>query len=258
MSATAPVQAPELAPLRFSQLKWMAKSPAHAKWAIDHETPDTPQMRMGRLAHSCFLGSHVPVVYPGDRRGNAWKEFKAAHEGKDIVTEKEFQIASDMAAALHQHKEARRLLMGKREETIHFTISGRLCRATPDAYAGGADLPDLKSTSDASPEKFPWHALRMGYPAQLAFYKDGIIAAGKGNPSRLFIVAIEVKAPHAICVHQLTERAEDLGRRTYRLWLELFLNSERSDDWASYGPGVIEAPENADLLIEADEETEVD
>lgn len=244
----------ELAPLRFSVLKRMSQSPAHARYAMtfpdDH---DTPQMRFGRLAHACFLGSNVPTVFDGDRRGNKWKNFKLAHEGEDIVTEKEFAQASAMASALHAHKEARSLLMGKREQTILFDFAGRSCRVTPDAFTPKVAT-DLKSTGDASPQRFPWHAMRMGYHAQMAWTKDGLIAAGYPAPEELSLVAIEVRPPYAVAVYQLTERAEDFGRRLYRTWLEEFLNCERSGQWPGFPPGTLDAPEDALELVGSDGE----
>lgn len=240
-------------PLRFSILKHMSKSPAHARYAMDHPSADTPAMRMGRLAHACFLGANVPTVFPGERRGNVWKDFKAAHDGQDIVTAEEFDRASAMASALHAHKEARPLLMGKREQSIRFDFAGRACRGTPDVFSPKY-LTDLKTTADASPLRFPWTAMRLGYHAQMAWYRDGLVAAGYPAPEQLTIVAIEVKPPYAVAVFVLTERAIDFGARLYRTWLEEFLNCERSNEWPGYVEGVLDAPEDSVELIGADGE----
>lgn len=245
-------------PLRFSVLKQMAKSPAHARHAMQHELAPTTAMRFGTLSHSIFLGKGVPVVYEGERRGNAWKEFKAANEGEEIVTSEEFGRASEMAVALHSHKEARNLLLGTREQTILFDFAGRPCRATPDVYAPGAHLTELKTTQDASPERFPYIAARLAYVPQLVFYKDGIGIAGLRLPEALYIVAIETKPPFAVCVFSVTERMEDFARRMYRGWIEQFLVCEQSDTWNGYPMGLLDAPEDALQLIGADgEEIEV-
>lgn len=240
-------------PLRFSVLRQMARSPAHAKWALEHELRDTPAMRLGRLVHAVFLGESVPTVYYGERRGNAWKDFKEAHAGQDIVTESEFECATAMAVALHSHKEARHLLMGRRERTIFFDFAGRPCRATPDAVSN--TLTELKTTSDASPFRFPFTAMRLAYHAQLTWYKDALKLAGLGNPERLAIVAIETRPPFAVCVFMLTPRAEDFGRRLYRTWIEQFLVCERSDEWPGYVEGILDAPEEGLELVAPDGET---
>jgi hypothetical protein len=240
-------------PLRFSVLKCMSRSPAHALYAATHPSPDTPAMRRGRLAHSVFLGKNIPTVFPGDRRGKLWADFKEAHDGEDIVTTEEFEGAGAMAAALHSHSEARHLLMGQRERTVLFDFAGRPCRGTPDVFSD-LHLADLKTTQDASPMRFPWTAARLGYHAQLAWYKDGLKAAGVADPKELSIVAIESKPPYAVAVFRLTERAEDFGRRQYRTWLEEFLNCEKSGVWPGYIEGVLDAPEDAIELIGSDGE----
>lgn len=245
----------DILPLRFSWLKQIAKSPAHALYAMEHDIDDTPYLRLGRLVHSIVLGEFANPVWTGDRRGKEWLAFKAEHEGEDIVTEKEVDQAQAMALALAAHEEASKFLYGIREQTLTFQMAGRNCRATPDARHGAAaHLSDLKSTTNASPHRFPWQALQLGYHAQLAFYKDACVAAGLPPPRELALVAVEVKPPHAVAVYVLTERAEDFGRRTYRLWMEQFLNCERSGVWPGYPMGTLDAPEEGVELVGVDGE----
>jgi hypothetical protein len=241
-------------PLRFSVLKQISRSPAHARHAMTHESTPTAAMRFGTLSHSIFLGKGLPVVYPGERRGKAWAEFKEANQSEDIVTQEEFDRASEMAVALHSHKEARNVLLGTREQTILFDFAGRPCRATPDVFAPGAHLTELKTTQDASPERFPYIAARLSYASQLTFYKDGIGLAGLKLPEALYIVAIETKPPFVVCVFSITERMEDFARRIYRTWLERFLVCEQSNEWPGYPMGQLDAPEDALQLIGADGE----
>jgi PDDEXK-like domain of unknown function (DUF3799) len=240
-------------PLRFSILRQMARSPAHARYALDNEAPDTVAMRLGRLCHAVALDQATGPVWAGTRRGKAWDEFKAAHDGEDIVTEDEMGAAAAMAGALLTHQEARSLLEGVREKTIFFDFAGRKCRATPDVFDAD-NITELKSTYDASPGHFPYHAMRMGYHAQMAWQKDALNAGGYPVPVQLWIVAVESKPPYAVAVFQVTPRAEDFGRRLYRTWLEEFLNCERSNHWPGYGPGVIDAPEDAVELVGPDGE----
>jgi len=244
--------------LRFSVLKEMGRSPAHVKYAMEHERPDTAPMRLGRLAHALALGTPVGPIWTGARRGKEWLSFKAEHEGKDIVTDEEYGTAQAMAASLEAHSEARKLLCGVREHTVLFYYAGRACRTTPDVYTAEA-LTELKSTYDANPTRFPYHAMRMGYHAQVAFQKDGLVSSGtitkeQAEALQLVIVAVEVKPPYAVAVFYLTPRAEELGRRLYRSWMEQFLVCEASDAWPGYGHGVIDAPEDALELVGADGE----
>lgn len=246
-------------PLRFSRLKLMARSPAHARYALDRDAEgdpfwdDSPARRFGRLAHAAVLGQPLPIVYPGPtRRGKEWEAFKAANADKEIVKQSELDTVTAMATALATHAEASRVLQGQREQTVLFDFAGRNCRATPDAFEPGHHMTDLKTTGDANPRWFPYEALRYAYHAQLAFYKDGVEMAGLKPPKDLFIVAVEVKPPHGVCVFGLTPRAEDFGRRLYRTWIEEFLSCERSESWPGYPLGVIDAPEESFELVDGE------
>jgi hypothetical protein len=245
---------PALLPLRYSVLKQMGRSPLHAFYAMQHpEAGETPSMKMGRLTHAVALGQPLPLVWPGDRRGKEWLAFRDANEGREIVKQDELDIALAMASCLEAHPEASRLLRGVRETTVYFDVAGRHCRATPDVLGDGW-IADLKTTSDASPVRFPWQALRLGYHGQLAFYKDAVIEAKAGDPRELWIVAIESKEPYAVATYQLTDAAEDFGRRMWRSWFEQFRVCEESNLWEGYGPGVLDAPAEGVELVGADGE----
>ncbi len=232
-------------PLRFSTLKNMAKSPAHCRYAMLNPSAPTPSMRLGSMAHAILLGKEMPVVYPGPvRRGKEYEAFKAKFpEGETIFLESEVSDARAIARSLMDNGEACKLLLGKREETIHWEFSGRACRGTPDAVnTRESVLVDLKTTVDASPQRFPWQALRLAYHGQLAWYRDGLAAAGVADLERCIIVAVENRPPYAVTTFQLTDAALDFGRRLYRDWLERFLVCERSNEWPGYVPGLLDAP----------------
>ena len=64
-------------PIHFSRLKEARKSAAHLFAALNRtEHHDTPAMLTGRVVHSFWLEGIEPIVYPGERRGKAWQEFK--------------------------------------------------------------------------------------------------------------------------------------------------------------------------------------
>lgn len=250
---------PALAPLRYSRLKLMAKSPAHVRYALDQDLAgidnwdDTPSRRMGRLAHAVFLAQPLPLVWPGDRRGKAWLDFKAEHAGQDIVKQEELDTAQAMAAALLSHDEARELLGGEIERTIFYEITGRPCRSTPDVHLIREHLTEYKTTTDASPQRFPWQALKLGYHGQVAMQLDAILAAGMPEPARKVIVAQESKPPFLVAVFELLPEAIEFGRRCYRGWFEQFMVCESANHWPGYGPGILDAPQE-DFALDEEEE----
>ena len=95
----------------------------------------------------------------------------------------------------------------------------------------------------------------MGYHAQLAWYMDGVEAAGLPAPHDGYIVAVESKAPYAVVCYQLTPRAFDMGRRSYRLWLEQLAVCEQSNFWPGYVQSVtpLDVPEDETLWINGEE-----
>ena len=86
-------------PVRFSNLRLMAKSPAHYRAALDGEREDTLAMRLGRLVHALVLGGDY-LVWDGTRRGKEWDRFAEENAGREIVTASELAQAEPVAAAV--------------------------------------------------------------------------------------------------------------------------------------------------------------
>lgn len=250
----------DLPPLRIGDLSQMAKSPFHCRYAIDNPSVPTATMRLGSMAHAIMLGKAMPAVYPGPvRRGKEFEAFKAQYpEGETIYIESEVAEARKIARSLMDHKEACRLLMGRREETILWEFSGRLCRGTPDAFnTNESELVDLKTTVCAEARRFQWQALSLAYHAKLAWYQDGLEAAGIGLLERCALIAVENSPPYAVTTYQLTANALEFGRKLYRSWLEFYLACEKSNTWPSYPAGQLDAPEEGLELTIAGEAVEV-
>lgn len=239
--------------IHFSRLRLMAKSPAHYKAADEFPREDTLAMRIGRLIHAMVLGGTYHV-WDGTRRGKAWDEFEVAHLGEEIVTRSEVETAEPVAAAVIAHFGASALLDGDRERRVEWALAGRSCAGRLDVLGAGF-ITDLKTTTNAEPGWFTRHAIGMGYHAQLAWYRDGVEAAGLPMPERVYVVAVETKPPYVVTPLELTDRAIDMGRRTYRLWFERLLVCEKSDFWPGYVQGVapFDVPEDEALFIDGEE-----
>ncbi len=242
--------------IRQSSLKHMAKSPAHYLDARENGVSVSAAMRVGTIAHGLVLGGpRAPVVYHAERRGNAWKEFQADHPGREIVTIKEVEKSQAIADAIQRHPTASRLLSGNREQELHWDINGRLCQSTPDAFTED-HLTELKVTADSSPGKFPWHARRMGWLAQLSFYQAAIRHAHGFTPRDTYIVAAESKRPYPVTVYKLTAAALDQGERQWRAWWEQLMVCEAADHWPGYTEAVedLDAGDDGPVELEFEEE----
>ena len=240
-------------PVRFSNLRLMAKSPAHYRAALDGEREDTLAMRLGRLVHALVLGGDY-LVWDGTRRGKEWDRFAEENAGREIVTASELAQAEPVAAAVSASELAAPLLDGAHEQTIEWEIGGRKCQGRLDVL-NAAFITDLKSTTNAEPEWFSRHGAKMGYHAQLAWYADGAKAAGLVIAPRCYVVAVEMKPPHVVTCLELTPHALDMGRRAYRLWWERLMVCERSDYWPGYVEGIapLDVPEDETLWIDGEE-----
>jgi hypothetical protein len=240
-------------PIRFSNLKRMAESPAHYRHACESQFVASRAMRLGTIVHALTFGTDL-VVYDGTRRGKAWDEFESAHQGAEVMTRSEVDDATPIANAVARCSEAVPFLRGIHEKRIDWMYCGRAARSTLDVR--GVDfVTDLKTTRCSEPWKFAWDALKRQYHAQLAFYRQAA-----GMPSApCYIVAVENVAPYCVTVMQIEEPALIAGEMQCRAWFERLLICEAANDWPGYVRGVqmLSLPERDDVeLTFGDEEEE--
>lgn len=237
-------------PVRFSNLKRIAPSPAHYLHAITTPTKPTKLMRLGTLVHYGVLGAAFDdderpiVIYDGERRGNDWKKFELdAPPNAEIFTAAEVAESRPIVAAVLADEVAGQLLQGERERKIAWSIGSRACSSRLDVVGrfadGGRFVADLKVTNSAHPRAFQGHALKSAWHAQLAFYVDAC-AAIDIDARDAYLVAVESKAPYPVTCFRLTPRLLDEGRRMYRAWFELLRTCESSNDWPAYALHAVE------------------
>lgn len=221
--------------VRFSNLKRIGQSPQHYQAGLMHGTDPTRAMKIGSAVHSRVLGGDY-VIFEGERRGKAWAEFKAAHDGALILTMPEHESASRIAGAVMASPLAQGVLEPSelREHEILWDFAGRACASHLDALATGRYVVELKVTNCAEPTRFSRQALHMGYVAQCAFYAE----AAKVDAA--YIIAVEDKRPWPVTVMRLTPRALSDGLKQCRLWMERLLACEAVDAWPGYCQSIVD------------------
>lgn len=244
-------------PLHWTTLKHIARSPAHLVAAIENPK-DTPPMRLGRLVHTIVLGGPPSAVWDGTRRGKEWEAFKAANEGREIVTRDEVERATKIANAVQRSPVAAPVLNGVTEYAVEWEALGRKCATRGiDIHNHGENfLADLKTTTNAEPDKFRRACLGMGYHAQLAWYMDAAAAIGK-PVTRAYIIGVETAPPFAVTVLHVTARTLELGRQLNRLWLERFISCEAANEWPGYVQSIVDLDVGGDdvgIIIDGDDE----
>lgn len=224
-----------------SKLAAFAKSPAHYLAMIQAgPTPPTPAQRIGSIFHAWVLEGVSPVVAPNvDRRTRTgkeeWARFVELNEGKEVVTQEEFDMLGGMGKSILQHQTARVLFLGGlAERSVFFdnAESGLLCKCRPDYLVSNA-IVDLKTTNDASPEGFAKAIFNYRYYVQSAFYLDGVSTISPVY-KRFIFVAVEKAPPYAVGVYELDAQAILQGRITYKQELMRLAECVENDSYPGY------------------------
>lgn len=257
--------------VNWSSLKHLGKSPEHYLHHLKHKGSDSEERQRGRVLHIAIFEperlARDVIVYPHVRNGKKWNDFKKAHDGKEIVTSRMWDVVTAIGNRARNHPMAVRYLAGgKAEHTVRWvyrspTIEGlpsfeMACKGRLDFIADAGALVDLKSTKDASPAGFGREVTRYEYHAQLAFYRDGYQAM-TGVRLPVIIVAVEAAAPHVVQVYRVEEEELELGRERYELYLSQLRICREENKW----PGYAEAEMSLTLPRWAhgpDEENEID
>lgn len=222
-------------------------------------SPDSDAITFGRLVHTVILEPQkldtyavlspdiIGVKKDGTQADNpkattAWKDavFEAKRAGLTIVDPATLSHAEAMAAAIHKHPEAARLLAAATDHEISAYAehpSGAMVRARLDLLCPGAVV-DVKTTRDADPEHFGRAMHAFGYHISAANYLD--IARANGlDVDRFDLICVE-KEPtpggdYRVAVLEIHPDAIDLGRdlmaEACRRWIDL----GKRIDLPSYG-----------------------
>ena len=251
-----------LSPIRFSQLKWLARSPAHYRYYMVHPSEPSKSMRLGAAVDALVFGTQeVAPATCSSRRGKDWQQFVADNPGRLLLTRPEFITAMDMADSLRSHNQAMEFLSGgHRQETLKWEISRRQCTGIPDRWCPEV-LSDLKSGVTSDPLRVPWQVLKFAYHAQLDWYGNAITFHNRGRrPKRSVLVFVEQTPPHVVTIFEATEADLLKGRKLWRLWFERLLVCEANDSWPGYCEAVVplDLPDSEGITLQVEgEEMEV-
>lgn len=250
-------------PLRHSHLKQMARSAAHCRHAMISGYDDaTLSKRLGSGVHSLILGGDPVLLWKGKQRKgkdyDAWRKEqpKEAH----VYTAKNYDRTHRIADAIRSDRHASQILFAPGsiyEKTINWTWMGRSRRTTPDVRTW-SHLAELKTTRNASPEKFKWDVLRFGYHAQLADQQLACEADTGRLPKDVYCVAVETVAPFVVTVYRLTPNDLEMGARLNCAWMERFQLAEATNCWDGYCQTIqdLDLPGDDDGLVFTDDEGE--
>jgi PDDEXK-like domain of unknown function (DUF3799) len=226
--------------VHWSDLKHMARSPAHARHALTSRKEPTPAMRIGSAVDSIIFGGRSVVTFDGVRRGKLWDEFSAANSAAIVLSAKESCDARGAVDAIADDPTAAVLISsGKTQVVCQWEHMGLPFAAGIQGERGGLDvlgsdwIADLKVTSTTEPRAWERQAWRMLYPAQLALYRSA-----HPHVKRCYIIGVEARAPHCVTVLELSASSLELGDKMVASWCESVRACEASGHW----PGYVQTP----------------
>ena len=206
--------------LNYSTIKHGRKSMLHMHYAATHPTEPTAAMSMGTILHAAILETEdfcrrVAIWDKGDKRGNAWKEFKAEHANGYILKPHEHADVMRAVAAVHGDSMAHDLIQRTVHERAvywrgkHYgAAKGRTDGMTED----GKVLFDLKSTANIEKHFFTANTARMGLHLQLGWYSEGIEANTGHAPELVFVIAFEQEGAIDAAVYEVPPGVVTRGR----------------------------------------------
>lgn len=230
-----------------TDLKKLAKSPAHFRWWKDHPQQDTPALLFGRAVHKYVLEkedftSEFAVAPALDRRTKAGKEswllFQEESQGKDILSSEDFEKIKDMREALYQTPFAKLLLSGEKEQSYFCQDerTGLVMKCRPDCRTKLGNthiLIDYKSTMDADGDSFMRTSMKLMYDMQMAYYKH-ILDKLTGYDHSVIFIAQEKTPPYAVNILEADRYFLASGADMWRTYLDLYASCEQSGNWFGY------------------------
>ena len=225
----------------------MTKSPAHYKWWKDNPPEDTASLLFGRAVHKYVLEKDdffnefavAPLFDRRTKEGKAqWLLFQDQSEGKDIITQEDFEKIQAMYDALYATPFVAKLLSGEKELSF-FTEDDRtgiVVKCRPDCLTNIGDthiLIDYKSCTDASSDGFMRDAIKLNYDLQMSYYKD-IVDEVLDKEHTVIFIAQEKTPPYLVNILEANEYFLRSGRDMYRTYLDMYAECLENDDWYGY------------------------
>lgn len=240
--------------LNASGLKELSRSPLHywSKYLDPNREPDTdtPARRMGKIIHTAILEpqhweSRYVVAPEGiDRRTKEgkleWAAFEEKAQGREILTNKDFETCQRVTRAVWAHPAAEILLAGGQTEVTvvwerEVDVDGEpvtiLCKARIDFLKDM--ITDVKSAEEADLSGFGRSAANYDYPIQAAWYVDGY-AAATGEELPFIFGAFEKDPPNGVAFYEADDRVLELGRRLAEPLITAYARAIKTGVWASY------------------------
>jgi len=239
--------------LSNSGLKNFERSPEYFQYMLKNGK-ESAAMRKGTAFHTQVieprLFSQEIIIEPAiDKRTKAGKEkyqeFLAKSDDKTIISEADKLDVIEMEDSIFRHSAAKRLIeFAEHKEISIFTDSHPEfqipMKIRPDLLCPKLKAcVDLKSTTDASRDKFKWDVKKFGYHKQAAFYLELLEVMFPGVYDTFIIIACESSPPYGVAIYEIDEKNIDQARREMFPLLRKYKECLDSGVWGGYSSDVL-------------------
>lgn len=230
-----------------TDLKKIAKSPAHYKHWKENPTEDTPALLFGRACHKYMLEKEeffdefavAPAIDRRTKEGKAeWSLFLDTNDGKDIITQADFVKIQEMHKVLYETPFVAMLLSGEKELSFFHKDekTGLIIKARPDCLKVVGDTHvyvEYKTSDDADSDNFMRQAIDLKYDLQASFYRN-ILQKTTGKEYQVLFVVQEKKPPYVVNILEANPYFLASGDDMWRTWLDVYAECSKTNNWYGY------------------------
>jgi len=206
---------------------------------------DRPAYLVGRAAHTVILegmetfrqsfavgGPVNPKTgRPYGSSTKAWAEWAQAQEGKEVLTDQQYDLVVQMADSVKLHSLAQELLSdGVAEGVVRADYCDTPCQIRMDWLNPHQALCDLKTVDNL--DYFEADARRYGYCHQLAFYV-AVLEQRIGLRMPAFFIAVEKREPFRAGVWRVTDDVLDHATRENEAAIRRLHQCQANGVWPS-------------------------
>ncbi len=203
---------------------------------------DRPAYLVGRAVHTLALegrdrfDEEFAVGGPinpqtGAPFGPTTKAFAqwAMEHGKDVLTEGQYALVSNMAESVRTHELAASLLSeGVAEGVVRANYCGVACQIRMDWFEPHQGIVDLKTCDDLT--WFEADARRFGYGHQVAFYR-AVLAQVLGVSMPVHFIAVEKREPYRTGVWKVSDDTLSAAQRENEAAIERLKRCQETGLW---------------------------
>lgn len=235
--------------IRRSDLAYMAKTPLHFRYHMEHPEEPTPALTFGSAAHAFVLENEkfseeyafMPNIDRRTKEGKeAYKKFVEVNGDKTLLPWDTQDVLIDMSQALHANEAIHNILTSPHRTEVPFYWqdgkTGEICKVKADIVTEIDGYPyviDYKTTTSCDDREFYRSCRKYGYDLQAGMYIEGVSICTVSDYKFAFI-AQEKTAPYACRLCVCDDEFVAQGIRKFHELLDRYHACKIADKWEGY------------------------